>query len=199
MPPESPTPGLLLTSLVGELNAALARIERRSRAKEVTEADRREVAAALMTLHTLATAYINADDAGRRFVRDRAGFDPAIREPIHAILRRRVFTFFPKQRGDYRDALWFLSLACAAGAEEALLRGGDAAVLSTALAALCIEGGRHDDRDTMLALSSLHDAARRAGHDPAPYFRTAVEWADSNPIRMDDTLSLRMLLERTVE
>ena len=180
-----------LLDLVAALNTRLVALERRAKAKSVTAADEAQVDNALEALGALADAYIDADASERALIRRRAGFDPDARLRFRDVIRRRL-TWFPKRRGDYRDALWFVALAYAAEAQ----RGLSDRRLRLALAALCIEGGRRDDRDTLDTLHRLHRSAREAGLDPDGAFREAQEWAADEPLSPGRTLTMRTLLSR---
>ena len=177
--------------LIDALNAQLVALERRSRGRTMTDADRLQVDLALQALDRLAAAYVEAGSTDRDLIHRRAGFAPEIRLSLRDILRRRL-TWFPKRRGDYRDALWFAALTYADDVRRAMTP----ASLRLALAALCLEGGRYDDRDTLEALHRLRRSALEAGIDPEPAFQEAAEWVGDRPIAPNRTLTMRMLLSR---
>ena len=164
-------PDRALRDLIDDLNAQLVALERRARVRTVTEEDRGRLAAAHRALEAVARAYIDADGDERRTIEERAGFDPTLRLSFVDFVRRHL-TWFPKRRGDYRDALWAAALTYA-DEERATTREG----LRLALAVLCIEGGRQDPRDTANALMRLQRAATAAGIDHTAAFREARTWA----------------------
>jgi len=86
---------------------------------------------------------------------------------------------------DWRYLRWRAGwIAGAARAELASSSSGDVGAvrcLRRALAAITLEGGVTDYRDTIVSLDGLYLAALRAGLDPAPYFADAATAAASAP------------------
>ena len=153
-----------VVGLVDELNDRLVELDRRSMVTQLSAGDGALLEDAHRALEGLATAYVEANEADRRLIRERAGIHPQLRMSWRDRVRRRL-TWFPKRHGDYRAALNVVVLTYAEDARRRIRDPDGLRRLRLALAALAIEGGRQDDRDTRVALTSLHEAALRANVD----------------------------------
>jgi hypothetical protein len=98
----------------------------------------------------LCHAYIAGDDACRAHVRE-----------------------FAAERSKRGQLLWRYANRLARRVQSP----GDAALVTTALAAIAIDNCSANYRDTLMTLADLFVAAEQAGVDPRPLFEQAAAWA----------------------
>jgi hypothetical protein len=187
--------------LVRTLNDALAELAKRATVKRLTAEDERRLRMATDALERLADVYLSSPAHERRAIRATSGVHPDVEESLIDELRRRMTWWPPRRKGDYIDALWVTAvILLAARAVAAARESGSVQPLRLALAALCIEGGRYDPRETSHSLVQLRREAAASGYDPRPLFEEAARRASEGcDAATDEKPPMAVLIERALD